>query len=345
MEERRAKASDSLQPVKDLSRATGDAGALRANQANVNQIQPSPGTIAQNIVISVVIALGVIAVSLFVRWVARASLRSAKRGRTYFWTDQVIKLAALAGFIVALAIVWQHDLSGLGGALGVIGAGVAVALQRVITSFAGYLIILRGNLFTVGDRVTFGGVRGDVIALGFMQTTVLEMGQAPAEQPEEPAIWVLGRQYTGRMVRVTNDKIFDFPVYNYTNEFPFVWDEIMLPVHYDADYRRAEQIMLDAAQKRTADEMKEARPALEKMRKTYYVKGEIEIDPRVYVTVNDNYIELSLRYLSREPGVRLLKDALFRDILAGWQGAHISIASTGNEIAVTTPLKVVTTAE
>ena len=321
-----------------------DVGALRAKPPGVNQLPSSPGTITQNIVISVVLALGVTAVSLLVRRGARARLGSSQRGRTYFWTDQAIKLAALASFIIGLAIIWQRNLSGLGGALGIIGAGVAVALQRVITSFAGYLIILRGNLFTVGDRVTFGGVRGDVVALGFMQTTVLEMGQSPPEQSEEPATWVLGRQYTGRIVRVTNDKIFDFPVYNYTKEFPFVWDEIVLPVHYDAEYRRAEQIMLDSARGRTADAVEEARPALEKLRKTYYVKGEIEIDPRVYVTINDNYIQLSLRYLSREPGVRVLKDSLFRDILSGFQNADISIASTSSEIAVTTPLKV-TTAE
>ena len=58
-------------------------------------------------------------------------------------------------------------------------AGIAVALQRVISSFAAYLIILRGRVFTVGDRVTMAGVRGDVAALGFRQTPVLEMGQPP----------------------------------------------------------------------------------------------------------------------------------------------------------------------
>jgi len=69
------------------------------------------------------------------------------------------------------------------------------------------------------------------------------MGQSPPEQASDPAVWVGGRQYTGRIVWVTNDKLFDSPVYNYTHEFPFVWDEITIPIHHDADRARAEEIL------------------------------------------------------------------------------------------------------
>jgi len=298
------------------------------------------------LLLTVAILFAAFVASAVLRRIARAALAAGGKGRTLFWTDQAIKLLALGAFLVAFLWLWLHDLAAIGGTIGVIGAGVAVALQRVITSFAGYLIILRGKVFTVGDRVTFGGVRGDVIALGFMQTTVLEMGQSPPERQDEPATWVRGRQYTGRVVRVTNDKIFDFPVYNYTREFPFVWDEIMLPITHDGDSKLAESIMLDAARKRTADVMKDAQPALERLRKVYYVEGEIEIEPRVYMTINDNYTELALRFISREPGVRLMKDALFRDILDGFHKANIDIASTSTAIAVQSPVEVkVRTAE
>ena len=71
-----------------------------------------------------------------------------------------------------------------------------------------------------------GGVRGDVIALGFIQTTIMEMGQPPPVQSADPAMWVRSRQYTGRVVTVTNAKIFDEPVYNYTRDFPYIWEEM-----------------------------------------------------------------------------------------------------------------------
>ena len=88
-------------------------------------------------------------------------------------------------------------------------------------------VVLGGNTFTVGDRITMGGVRGDVIALTFTQTKIMEMGQPPAVQGADPAMWVRSRQFTGRIVTVTNDKVFDEPVYNYTREFPFIWEEIL----------------------------------------------------------------------------------------------------------------------
>ena len=89
-----------------------------------------------------------------------------------------------------------------------------------MTAIAGYLVIVRGNTFSVGERITMGGVRGDVVSLGFIQTRILEMGQPPSVQTANPAMWVRARQYTGRIVTVTNDKVFDTPIYNYTRDFP-----------------------------------------------------------------------------------------------------------------------------
>ena len=98
-----------------------------------------------------------------------------------------------------------------------------------------------------------GGVRGDVVALGFFQTTIMEMGQPPAVQSADPAVWVQSRQFTGRIVTVANSKIFDEPVYNYTREFPFIWEEMRLPIAYRDDRARAEQILLEAARKHAVE--------------------------------------------------------------------------------------------
>jgi small-conductance mechanosensitive channel len=63
--------------------------------------------------------------------------------------------------------------------VGLVTAGLAFALQKVVTSIAGYFVILRSRVFTVGDRILLSGVRGDVIALGFVQTAIMEMGLPP----------------------------------------------------------------------------------------------------------------------------------------------------------------------
>ena len=111
----------------------------------------------------------------------------------------------------------------------------------MITSIAGYFVILRGSTFTVGDRISMGGVRGDVMRLGFIQTTFMEMGQPPSVPGADPAMWVKSRQFTGRIVTVTNSKIFAEPVFNYTRDFPFIWEEMSIPITYEADDAKVEK--------------------------------------------------------------------------------------------------------
>lgn len=304
----------------------------------------SSGGTTQKILATLALFAGVIIVAGLLRAAIAAALGRKGAVKPRFWVRQVIGLVALAAILAGIGVIWAPALKNASGIFGLVAAGVAVALQRVITSFAGYLIILRGNVFTVGDRITIGGVRGDVVALGFMQTTVLEMGQSPPEQAAEPAIWVRGRQYTGRVVRITNDKIFDSPVYNYTREFPYVWDEIIIPIHHDADRKRAEEILLSVAGAHTRDVIAEATPCIDELRRHYFVKGNIELEPRVFMTITDNWLELALRFISREPGVRGLKDALSRGILTEFASAGISIASSTSEISVVTPLEVRTAA-
>jgi len=304
----------------------------------------SSGTTTQKILATLALLAGIMIVAGLLRAVVSAALARERADKPRFWGRQIVGLVALAVIVAGIAAIWGPELENASGIFGLVAAGIAVALQRVITSFAGYLIILRGNVFTVGDRITIGGVRGDVVALGFMQTTVLEMGESPPEQAAEPAIWVRGRQYTGRVVRITNDRIFDSPVYNYTREFPYVWDEIMIPIHHNADRKRAEEILLSVAGARTRDVINEATPCIGHLRKRYFVNGDIELEPRVFMTITDNWLELAVRFVAEAYGVRALKDALYRDILEQFTRAGITIASSTSEVSIVTPLEVRTAA-
>lgn len=278
--------------------------------------------------------------ALLVRRLGRGAHPNGGVERARFWTEQGISLAALAVLVLGLLSIWFDDPKQLATAAGLITAGVAVALQRVLTSFAAYLIILRGRVFSVGDRITLGGVRGDVVALGFMQTSVMEMGEAPGEQADDPSTWVKARQYTGRLVRVTNDKIFDAPVYNYTREFPFVWEEMHVPVKYGADTRKAESILMAAARRHTEDIVRAAAPALDTLRRKFYLPERFTLEPQIYLHLTDNWIELSIRFLAQERGVRALKDAMSREILAAFEANDLDIASGTYEITAIPPVRV-----
>ena len=231
----------------------------------------------------------------------------------------VLALASVAG--------WLGAGREVAAAFGWIAAGLTIALQRVVTAAAGYLIIKIGRIFRLGDRVTIGGVRGDVAAIGWMQTTVMEMGQSPGEQGDDPSLWVQARQYTGRIVRITNDKVFDSPVYNYTREFPYLWEEIVIPVRYGDPRDRVEKILLDVARRHTSEIVEEAKPHLEALRRIYNIPKAPGIEPVVYLRLTDNWVELTLRFLIRAREARSIKDKMSRAIIDALDEAKIGIAS------------------
>jgi small-conductance mechanosensitive channel len=270
------------------------------------------------------------AVLLGVLWLlkraASALLRVSERRRVRFWSAQSVRIVTTIVLITGLISIWFTAPGQIGSAATFITAGLAVASQRAITALFGYFIILRGKTFHVGNRIVMGGVRGDVIALGFMQTTVMEMGEPPGAQADAPSQWVQARQYTGRIVTITNDKIFDQPVYNYTREFPYIWEEMHLPIPYSADHKAAEEVILQAARLHTTRIAELSQPVLDELQKRYAVERE-DLEPRVFYRLTDNWCEMAVRFIVEDHGIRAVKDKMSRDILDGLRKAHIGIAS------------------
>jgi small-conductance mechanosensitive channel len=270
-------------------------------------------------------------VSRAARRIAASFVRTREDKRVVFWTRQGIQLATAIVQMIGMLSIWFNDPTRLATFLGLFSAGLAFALQKVVTAVAAYFVLLRGNTFNVGERIKMGGVRGDVISLGFIQTTIMEMGEPPAIQSEDPGMWVLARQYTGRVVIVTNDKIFDSPVYNYSRDFPYIWEEMRVGISYDADRARAEQILLDVARRHTTQVSEMSEECLKEMERRYSMRR-AEIEPVVFWRLTDNWLELSVRFVYKDYGIRELKDRMSRDILAAFDEAGLSIASGTYEI-------------
>lgn len=292
----------------------------------------------KKLLFSLVFVVVVTLIGRFLRWLAHRNAWDHAGKRFAFWTHQGISIAVTIALVVGLVSLWFDNPSTLTTAAGMVTAGLAFALQKVVTAFAGYLVILRGKTFTVGDRITMGGIRGDVIALTFLQTVIMEMGQ-PAEGDAADPVWVQARQYTGRIVRVTNAVIFDKPVYNYTREFPFIWEEMRLPVPYNADRKRAEQILLNAAHKHTVKIAELGEQALVALERRYVLKRS-ELEPQMYWRLTDNWVEMTIRFIVPDAGIRAIKSAMSRDILEEFDRAGISIASETYEVVGIPPLKV-----
>lgn len=282
---------------------------------------------AKKLLFTLVFVLLVVLLTKALRALTRRALSMRGKERVEFWSRQGLNLFGALLLFFGVTSIWFDDPTRLTTALGLVTAGLAFALQKVITAMAGYVVILRGKTFNVGDRIVMGGVRGDVIALDFTQTTIMEMGQPPPVQRDEPAMWVRSRQYTGRVVTVSNARIFDEPVFNYTREFPFLWEELLVPVPYGSDIARAERILMETAAAHSVQLEEMGESALEEMRRRYFMPS-AEVKPRVYVRLTDNWVELTLRFIAREHGVREIKDELSRELLKRFQEEGLVVAST-----------------
>lgn len=168
-------------------------------------------------------------------------------------------------------------------AFGVAGAGIAFALQEVIASIAGWLAISFGGYYSTGDRIQPGGIQGDVIDIGVLRTTLMECGQ-----------WANADLYNGRIVRVANRFVLKEPVFNYSAHFPFLWDEVMIPIQYGCDYHQAREIIGKVAEEVVGEYARNARQAWKDAVAKYMIE-DARVDPVVTMVANQNWIEFTLR--------------------------------------------------
>lgn len=285
-------------------------------------------------------------VFLLLLWIIRISLeylgkamRTRESKTAVFWTGQGISLITFTLGALGLLSIWFDNPARLATGVGLVGAGLAFALQKVITSFAAYFIILRGKTFNVGDRIVMGGVRGDVISLTFFQTVIMEMGEPPSVQSAKPDVWVQSRQFSGRIVTVSNSKLFDDPVYNYTRDFPYIWEEMQIPVAYTDNRDIVESILLKAAEQETVSIEEMAASSVQMLEERFLLKS-VDLKPHVYCRLTANWVELTVRFLVKTHDIRGLKNRMSRYIIGELDKNKIGIASSTYDIVGLPPIRV-----
>ena len=233
-------------------------------------------------------------------------------------------------FLIILIFLYSSSLAGFTVALGVAGAGIAFALQEVIASFAGWLALLFGNFYKPGDRVQLGGIKGDVIDIGILRTTLMETGN-----------WVDGDLYNGRIVRIANSFVFKEPVFNYSSDFPFLWDEIKVPVRYGSDHELARAIFSKVVNDKTNTYTEKAESTWAAMTRKYRVE-KATTNPVVTLVANDNWIEFTIRYVVNYKRRRITKDELFTAILdeVNKTAGAVQFASATFEVTTLPPISI-----
>jgi len=234
------------------------------------------------------------------------------------------KAISFVGYLVALVVVlaiFSKQMSNLTVIIGALSVGIGFALRELIQSIIGWAIISFAGLYKPGERIQVGNIMGDVIDINPMMTTVMECGE-----------WVKADLYNGRLVRISNSLVFSDKIINYTADFPFLWDEIVIPVRTVSDHRLARTLIETCARSEVTRISQESKDAWLKFMRRYRVE-DANLDPMVTMSFDSNYIEFTLRYVVDYRFRRSTKDRLFKSILAAIEESQgrVQIGSTTME--------------
>lgn len=267
-----------------------------------------------------IILLSALALAIFA--LRRLVIRSIDDVSARYRARKVVTYGGYFLFFIILLSLFSTRVAQFSVMIGAVGAGVAFALQEVIASIAGWVALSFANFYKPGDRVQLGGIKGDVIDIGILRTTLMEIGG-----------WVNGDQYNGRIVRIANSYVFKEPVFNYSGAFPFLWDEFTLPVRYGCDWKLAHTLIDEAVNENVADFTQKSLALWKQVARNFMLE-QARVEPMVTLSATDNWIEFTVRYIVDFQARRSTKDAIMRDILERIDatGGKVQLASTTIEL-------------
>ena len=216
---------------------------------------------------------------------------------------KIVTAVAYTIIFAFITILFGDQLKQAGFAIGLFGAGVVVALQDVVASLGGFVAIGFSNLYRVGDRIQINETKGDVVDISVMRTTILETGK-----------WVSGDLYNGRIVRIPNSTVLKGPVFNYSQGFRFVWDEIRISFTSESDHSYAREVLLRVGKETVNDYLSEAQDAWKQIVDNYRVEHPF-LEPTVTLQVSGGSLEFSLSYIVDYARRTIVKDKLFTKIV------------------------------
>ncbi len=205
--------------------------------------------------------------------------------------------------IISLAWIWVDAFDSLATYLGLLSAGIAIALSDVLRNVAGWVFVLTRRPFRLGDRIEVDGTRGDVVDIRLFRFSVMEVGN-----------WVDADQSTGRMIHLPNGLVFTSQIANYTEGFGYVWHEIPVLITFESDWRKAQSIIHSVLAEHAPPIEREAGHHIRATAESYHIKVGA-LTPTVYMTVRDSGVLLTARYLVEARQRRGVEEKIWGGIL------------------------------
>lgn len=245
------------------------------------------------------VLLVVVAVRLVRRWIDGQIEDVNRRHMLRKWAGYVGGLIVI-GVAVGLFV---GRLAQVATVLGLIGAGLAIALQEVAKSAAGWVYLSSKSGFGPGARVEVQGIVGEVVDVGILKTTVLEVGNL-----------VKARQSSGRLATIPNSFFLTEIVLVSLSYSPYAWQEISYLLTYESDWRRGVEELEVLGEKEYEGMEAETARAFHRLERSYAFKYGART-PIVYVRAADSGVELTLRLLTHIRSRRGVADRVTRGML------------------------------
>ena len=275
---------------------------LYSRDSTMNNLVPQAASLSL-LAKSVAAVIGILTIYVTFRVLERTLPHHFSKADSRYRARKFIVFCGYVTILLFLAILFEDRLGRLSFALGIAGAGLAVALQDVIASIAGAFSIGFSRLYAVGDRVQIGDTRGDVIDIGLLRTSLMETGN-----------WVNGDQYNGRIVRIPNSAVLKATVFNYSQGFRFIWDEIKVVLSTASDWQLARETFLRLANEAVGDYLVEAKESWKVISENNQTANPL-LEPTVALIVNAGTLEFSIGYVVEYTNRTVMKDRLFSAIL------------------------------
>ena len=255
--------------------------------------------------------LGVLALMIILVFVLgevwrRASFRYVHDGRRRYQFLLMRRIVIWTSVAIIVVLAFASELGSVVTFAGLITAGIAVAMQNVITSIVGYFFLIGKYGLRVGDRVTIAGVTGEVVEIGLVRIHVMELAGTNDAQP------------SGRIVAFSNSIVFQ-PTAGIFKQIPgtnFVWHELKLTLASETDYHAAKDRIVkavDAALGQYRENIAAQRRLVEE-NLTSVSAGELQAKVRLHYTASG--IEATVRYPVELGKAADIDDHLMRELLA-----------------------------
>lgn len=204
---------------------------------------------------------------------------------------------------IVIARLWMQGLAGIATYFGLLSAGIAIALQDLLTNLAGWLFILVRRPFRIGDRIQVGPNTGDVVDIRPFRFLMLEVGN-----------WVHADQGTGRVLHVPNGFIFKHTIANYDEAFGYIWNELDVTVTFESDWRLAKKTLEGILEDHSEKLDTQVRKRIDEASHVLHIKLP-KVTPVVWTTVADIGVTLTMRYLCKPRARRSSSTHIWEQVL------------------------------